>query len=83
MIIPPESLNPGERIQGVQLTGTVDHQVVKVEPRFALLYSRELICGMNTGVDRGATGQMSALAGGSKSAVTRGESFKLDRSLFC
>ena len=48
-----------------------------------LVYSRELICGMNTGVDRGATGQMSALAGGSKSAVTRGESFKLDRSLFC
>jgi hypothetical protein len=40
----------------------------------ALLYSCELICGMRSGVNRGATGRMSELRAGDNGTVERCES---------
>jgi hypothetical protein len=44
------------------------------EDTVALLYSSELVCGVSSGVMRGATGQMSELVGGYKLAMGRCES---------
>ena len=47
-----------------------------------MVYSRKFVCGVNNGVNCGATGQMSVLGGGDKSAVACGGSPDQNRGRF-